>query len=214
MDTAVDTMLFGFRRKTKWLGLTKQTNSLTGFGILEKDIHPKSETADWVEGRDWMIEKLARVSADDRIGVARLFVLANARKDLRGVITRAHARNVFFVETDTGRMTNDLDHLLEMFDDAGDAYAGRWLSPERAAELGAMGAKESPVTKRRKGLMPHGQVQRILNDHKTYKTLAAALKAINSDKRYSAPWSRERIYREWRLGHLKLIPRVKGHAAL
>lgn len=205
--------IFGFRRTTKMLGIAKQNESLIGFGVSERDIHPKKKFENWLKDREWMITQLARPEDGDRIAVARLFVLADTRKELRKVVTQAHARGIYFIETDTKGTTDDLENLLEMFEVAADAYGGRWLSPERAAELGALGAKESPVTKRRKGLMPYGQVQRILNDHKTYPTLAIALDVINADKTYKTKWSRERVYREAEDGKLDLIPRVKGRAA-
>lgn len=201
-------MKIGYRRPNKYFGMAKQEQSLLAWGAAQ--IH--DEAASGLIKRDWLVTTKVRPAAKDEIGVARLFVLAEDGNDLRAAISQAHRRKAVIVETDTGRRSDCRDELLAMFQDASLAYAGKWLSPERAAELGKLGADASPVTKKSDRHMPPSQAQKFFNNHKDYPTLAVALAAINRDRRFRGKWSRSRIYREEEEGNLKLIPRVPGRA--
>jgi hypothetical protein len=201
-------MRIGYRREDKRIGMAKQLVSLNA-AQCEK-IYDEDK-GDGFAKRDWIIDRKVRLGTKDEIAVARLFLLDTRTKGLREAIERAHARNAVIIETDTGRRSDRTSDLLAMFEDASLAYAGRWLSPERAAEIGKDGAAASPASKKRSGFMPPGEARKILNDHIRYPTLAQALAVINRDKRFKEPWSRARVYRMW--DEMKLIARSKGRAA-
>lgn len=196
-------MLFGIWGPSKWVGAEKQKSSLLNFGVESKRLIG-------IEDRDTIIDKRTRRSTKDRIAVYRLFILATTVADLQDCVTRAHARNVFFDEVASGRRSDALQDLLKMMQDAQLAYGGRWLDPERAALMGlkAQGAKINGKAKVDR--MPNAMAQRILNNHDLYGTLPEALHAINSDARWTIPWTKAHVYRERDAGRLQLVERHRG----
>lgn len=189
-------MRFGLWGPSKWVGEQRQKSSLSDFGVEIKNLVEAS-------ARDDLLKR-ARRSTDDRIAVFRLFCVATTVADLQDFVTRAHAKNVFFDELASGRRSDVLKDLLKMMQDAQLAYGGKWLDPERAAEMGlrARGILRNGKTKADR--MPHAMAQKILNNHDLYPTLAEALHEINRDERYPEKWGREYVYRERRRGNLKL----------
>src|SRR6185437_881375 len=128
---------------------------------------------------------------------------------------RIAPKGAIILELATGRRSDDCYALADMVHEALDFYARRGLSKAEAEIYGKLGAAVSPVTKARTDRLPNELAEEILNNHKTYPTLALALRAINNatnakGKKFKRKWNIAHIYRMAKDGKIKLDVRRSG----
>lgn len=156
--------------------------------------------------RDALLKALRK---GDELEVSDFHRLASGMKDWRDVWTALGEKNVVVVEARTGFRSDKQTQFSDMLHRATLFWARK--DSDTMSEIGKKGAENSPRAKRRKGRMPLREAERILNDP-AYETRAAGLAAINSDPRYSIPWSRAFAYRMNDKGEIALRPRLSGYA--
>jgi hypothetical protein len=190
-------------------GLAKQRESVTAFGVPEKNqyVEGKPEVGDKRPIRNWLIVRKLRPKAKDEIVVSHFDVLAENGDDLNVVCVALDAKCVVVIEASTGRRSDKRSDLVAMTHDAIDRYAGRLTASERS-EIGKLGAAASPVTKERKGRMPMHEIDKILDDHSL--VIKRAVAKVNADRRFKTKISLAWVYRMKRKGRLKFRARLSG----
>lgn len=111
-------------------------------------------------------------------------------------------------ESRTGRQSDDPRAWTTAVFDAMRFYRRHGLTLEEARAAAMNGAAASPVTKPKKGRMPFHEARVILEDHKTYRRLNDALRAINSVRKYPTKWNVAFVHRNKK--RMKLTPRLSG----
>lgn len=129
----------------------------------------------------------------DELGVARLHVLAQNRKDLREVLAAVKAKGATIRELETGRALHP-DDCADAILDAVNWWGSRNkrfgdLTIEEAASMGG----KALARVRKKARMPKGEAyptwsRRDLNSDE-------ALALINADKKYGMKWSMSAAYK-------------------
>lgn len=159
--------------------------------------------------RDAWIKSL-RKSQRDVACVSHFHRLAPDYDDLRGVLKAIEAQGAMIREYSTGRTSKSVSDMAAMIFDAQDFYAQRGLTTERAVEIGHLGAEASPVTKPKKGRMPHAQAIVFLNDITV--GIKQAIANINKESRgrYPVKWTFTYAYKEKREGRLPFASRAAG----
>ena len=160
----------------------------------------------WPVRTAWL--KSLRKKDRDVVGLSHLHRLAPDSADLRAALRAIEEQGVPILETSTGRVSTKVSDMAAMIFDAQDFYAQRGLTTERARELAKQGADASPVTKPKKGRMPHAQAIVFLND--ITMSIKDAIRQINKDKRYKVKWTFVYAYREKKAGRLPFADRKAG----
>lgn len=153
-------------------------------------------------------------SKSDEIYVSDFHRLGNGVEALAVAVRELRAKHkAVIIEARTGRRSDCTADLADMMAEAQKHQSQRGLSPEMAREMGRKGGDKSPATKPRKGHIPLAEINRIMNDHKTYPNVLDAIAAVKlaSIKAKAEFWpSRDTIYRWNRTGKLKFRERKSG----
>lgn len=201
-------MLIGYDRPDKRLGSAPARKVIMAYGVKEADIYgEKPERGDAFPIRSWIIGTKVRPTAKDFIVVARADRLDTTARGWMLAVKAAHKRKAVIVDASTGERSDRECDLLAMFHRASLMYAGKWLSTERARELGIAGAEASSATKAVENKMPWRQVVAIMNRHDM--RVDEAIAVINADRRYKGKWSRNTVYSTNRDPNTKLKIRAR-----
>lgn len=181
----------GYVRPDKRMGETVQLAALESFkcSVIYTEARPPignslTERAD----------AIASLRDSNELCVSHLHRLGVGKNDLQEAVKAVIGKRAVIVECSTGRMSDDPASLVDMMGDA-NAFYRKAITPERATEIGKLGASMSPVAQRRRDRMPIKDGLKIINDRKRYPKLVDALKAINKVRGYKRPWNVAYVYR-------------------
>ena len=171
----------------------KQRDLFAQHGVKSRDGAPiYFDTAGTFPRQRKAVIASLRAGAKDELGVARLYVLASNRKDLREVLAAIKSKGATIRELATGRMLHP-DDCADAILDAVHWWSSRSksfgeLSITEAASLGG----KTLARIRDKARMPKTEALPIWRDG----TLSSdqALAKINADKRYGRKWSMTQLY--------------------
>lgn len=177
------------------IGLTeaKQRSLFTKAGVAPREGSPiYFDTARSFPDRRAAAIRSLRDGSKDELGVARLHVLAQNRKDLREVLAAVKAKGSTIRELDTGRVLHP-DDCADAILDAVNWWGSRNkrfgdLTVEEAASLGG----KTLARLRKKSRMPKAAAFEIWRRKDLNTDEALAL--INADKNYGRTWSMSAAY--------------------
>lgn len=160
-----------------------QKHALLKAGASERHIYEEDERKRGL-GYPERDQLVASLRGPSEILVASLHNFAASIADLGEFVIDVLERGHTIIEGKTGRRSDDPAQLAAMIFDAMNFRSRKGLTTSAARKLGKLGAKASPATKKKKGLMPIREAQEIWR--KPLLTIDEKLAEINSDKRYES----------------------------
>lgn len=190
-------MLIGYSRPDKRFTAAAQKALLLKAGVVASKIWEEVERGGFDEYAEMshLVAPDRGLRAGDVLVVAWFHRLAANRRDLQMHIRGITKKKASILEASSGRSSTDPADFSEMVFEASNFYAGRSLTTKTATEMGQTGAKASPMSKKKKGMMPKADAIKIWRNP-AYSKAEDALEAMNADPAYKGEWAKSRAYRE------------------
>lgn len=189
-------MLIGYSRPDRRFSAEAQKTLLLKAGVEERRIWVEADRGgnSEYEEMSFLISPNKGLRSGDTLVVAWFHRLAATRRDLQLHIRGITTKKATILEASSGRSSADPADFSEMVFEASNFYAGKSMTRLAATALGNAGADASPVTKKKKGMMPKADALKIWRDPQYLREQALAV--INADERYKVEWTPSRAYRE------------------
>lgn len=200
----MEPMKFGYINGNAKRSTASQRAALKAFGVEKIWCDEKGSHEDF----NHLTAKRSGIGRGDvrYLAVAEFHLLATGRKQLLERVNLVHGYAVFIIEASTGRNTESHVALADMLAEAEDFYRTGLRKAERE-KIGKRGG-EARWAKPNSRRMPDSEALIYLCDMNL--SINQAIAAINADRRYKVPWTRNYAYVRKKRGELKFPDRAAG----